>query len=148
VGKRWSALTGVSGALPACEDRLEARFSQDAFDFFSFVSLDLNAPLLYRASNTAAFLHFLGESLFLRLPDSREVFYNRNGFSAAMRRLTDNVYASAVGVFLSPLGCLRRLALRALQGCGIRRVLGVRLQVLQPGKLGKRTVCQLLTPVR
>ena len=140
-------MTGISGASPACKDWLEARFSQDAFDLFSFVSLDLNAPLLYRASNTTGFLHLFGESLFLGLPDSREVFYHGNGFSAAMRSLTDNVHASAIGVFLSPLGCLRRLAFGVLQGFGIKRVLGARLQVLQARKSSKRTVCQLLAPV-
>ncbi len=51
--------------------------------------------------------------------------------------------ASPLGVLLSPLGCLRGLALRVLHGPGFRRALGAGRQFLQPRNPPDRTVCQL-----
>jgi len=100
------------------EDRVEARFRQDALHLFPFVSLDFDAAIFHRASYSAGFLHYLREFLFFRETDPGEVLRDRDRFAAAMRGLTEDVHATTIGVFLTPFG-----GLHGNDGSGILRAL-------------------------
>ena len=118
---------------PTGENRPEAGLRENALHLFAFVALDFDTSIFHRASDTAGFLHPLREVLFLRQPDSDEIFCHRDRLSSAMRSLPDDVHPSPVGVLLPSLGGLRWHDLGRFM-----RNLWPRRQVAKPGQWPKR----------
>jgi len=82
--------------LTAREHRTEIGLGQNAGDFLTFVSLDLDLAVLDRATSAAGALHGLGEFFFFGQADADKVFHHRHGLAAASSGLADDVHAAAI----------------------------------------------------
>ena len=73
---------------PAGKHGAKAGVRQNAGDFRTLVTLNLDTSFLYRASGSAGLLHFFGECFFFGQTDADKSRDDRHRLAAAMRGLT------------------------------------------------------------
>ena len=83
-------------ALSSGENRAKPRLKEDTGNYVTLIALNLDPSLLDRSTCAANFLDLLCERFLFRLAYPDEPCEYRHGFSTTVRRLPNNIHASAV----------------------------------------------------
>jgi len=85
-----------AGKLASGEDRTKSGVGENASDYVSLFSLNLDSSLFDGASRSTDLLHQLGLLLFFGLLDSDKPCDYRDCLAAAMRCLTDDIHPTTI----------------------------------------------------
>jgi hypothetical protein len=84
------------GVLTSGKNGSKTGLSENAGDFGALIALNFNASVLDCATAAAGFLHLFGELFFFGQANADKVFNNRHRLATAMRRLPEDVDATAI----------------------------------------------------